>query len=143
MKNLILTFIILVYSVSLTAQDYAVVLNADSRNEAKIEKDSRLNKFTSDILLNKDFKYRDFLKQSKSSKVNFRLNGNTLTEQQLTKFLRRNVRKAANYDEFQRFLETTSSQFDRILTREEMHLLYERFQGGTFSSYMKDLAENW
>jgi len=143
MKNLILTFIILVYSVSLTAQDYAVVLNADSRNAAKIEKASRLNKFTSDILLNKEFKYRDFLKQSKNSKNNFHLDGNTLTEHQLTKLLRKHVRKASSYEEFQRFLESTSSQFNRILTREEMHLLYERFQGGTFNSYMEDLAENW
>ena len=143
MKNLILTFIILVYSVSLTAQDYAVVLNADSRNGAKIEKGSRLNKFTSDILLNKDFKYRDFLKQSKSSKINFHLNGNTLTEQQLTKLLRKHVRKAADYTEFQQFLENTSSQFNSVLTKEEMRLLYERFQGGTFTSYFEDLAENW
>ena len=142
MKNLILTFIILVYSVSLTAQDYAVVLNADSRNVTKIEVDSELKKYTSDILLNKGFNYRAFLKQTKNSKANFHFNGSILTEHQLTKLLRENVRKAANYTEFQQFLQT-SSQFNRVLKEREMQLLYERFKGGTINSYLQDLAENW
>jgi len=143
MKNLILTLSILVYSVSLTAQDYAVVLNANPRDGSKIEKRNRLNNFTSDILSDKEFKYRDFLKQSKNSSVNLHLNGITLTEQQLTKLLRKNVRKAANYTEFQQLLKNTSSQFNSVLTEEEMHLLYERFQGFTIKSYMEDLAEKW
>lgn len=142
MRNLILTFIILAYSVSLTAQDYVVVLNADSRNVTKIEEDSELKKYTSDILLNKGFNYRAFLKKTKNSKVNFHLNGSILTEHQLTKLLKENVRKAANYTEFQQFLQT-SSQFNRVLKEREMQLLYERFKGGTINSYMQDLAENW
>ncbi len=143
MKNLILTFILLVYSVSLTAQDYAVVLNADSRNGAKIEKDSPLNKFTSDILSNKEFKYRDFLKQSKSSQLNFHLNGNTFTKTEFTKRLRKSARSAGSYKEFKQLLENTYSKFFRVLSDEEMHLLYERFRKGTFNAYIQNLAENW
>ncbi len=143
MKNLILTFILLVYSVSLTAQDYAVVLNADSRNGAKIEKDSPLNKFTSDILSNKEFKYRDFLKQSKSSKVNFHLNGNTFTNTEFTKLLRKSARSAGSYKGFKQLLENTYPKFFRVLSDEEMHLLYQRFRKGTFNAYIQNLAENW
>lgn len=143
MKNSIIIFIILVYSVSLSAQDYAAVLKVESRNEAKIERANQLNEFISEILSNKEFKYRDFLKQSQNSTDRFHLNGNTLTEQQLTKLLRKNGRKAANYTEFQQFIQNTSSQFNNVLAVEEMHLLYERFKGGTINSYMEDLAENW
>ena len=141
MKNLILTFTLLAYSVSLTAQDYAVAFNSNSRSASKIEKG--LNQFTSDILSNEEFKYREFLKKSKSSKVNFHLSGKTFTKQELTKLLRKSVRKAGDYKEFQQFFENTHPQFMRVLTDEEIHLLYERFRKGTFNSYIQDLAENW
>tara|TARA_R100000935_G_scaffold1772_3_gene5371 strand:- start:2130 stop:2549 length:420 start_codon:yes stop_codon:yes gene_type:complete len=139
MKNFILTFILLVYSVSLTAQDYAVVLNAGSR----IEKDSPLNKFTLDILSNKEFKYRDFLKQSKSSKVNFHLNGNTFTKTELTKLLRKSVRSAGSYKEFKPLFENTYPKFLRVLSDKDMTLLYEKFRKGTLNTYIQNLAEEW
>jgi hypothetical protein len=141
MKNLILTFTLLAYSVSLSAQDYAVALNSDSRSASKIEKG--LNQFTSDILLNEEFKYRDFLRQSKTSKANFHSNGKTFTKKELTKLLRKSARSSGTYKEFQELLENTYPKFLRVLSDDEMHLLYERFRKGTFNAYIQNLIENW
>ncbi len=143
MKTLILTFTLLAYSVSIYAQDYAAVSNSSSRTEHKVSDYGQLSHFTSNVLLDEEFKYRQFLKKSKSSKVNFHLDGQTITKRELAKSLRKAAIKSENSREFQKFLKNNYPQLMSVLSEKEMELLYEKFRKGTFNSYIQDLAENW
>ncbi len=143
MKNLILTFTLLVYIASLNAQDYAVVDNMKPRIEHKVSNNSQLAYFTSDVILNEKFRYRDFLKKTKNTKVNFHINGETHTKMELTKLLRKAAIASESDGDFQKFLINTYPQFLSVLSDKEVHLLYEKFRKGTLKSYFQDLAENW
>jgi hypothetical protein len=143
MKTLILTFTLLIYSVSISAQDYDVVSNSSSRTEHKVSNYAQITNFTSDVILNDEFKYRAFLRKSKSSKLNFHLDGQSFTKTELTKSLRIAAVKSENQREFQQFLKSNYPQLTSVLSDKEMNLLYERFQRGTLKSYFQDLAENW
>ncbi|TVZ28044.1 hypothetical protein JM83_3131 [Gillisia sp. Hel_I_86] len=143
MKTLILTFTLLVNSVLLHAQDYAVVLTSNPRTAHKAANYSELTHFTSDVILNEEFKYRDFLKNSKKSKADFNFDGKTFTKMELTKTLRKAAITARDYKEFQKLLENNHPEFLSVLSIKEMHLLYEKFRKGSLNSYFQDLAENW
>lgn len=143
MKNLIPILVLITVSLSLNAQDYAMVFPASTKIESKNDNYTRLNDFASDVLLTKDFNYRDFLKSSKNSIVNFQLNGESFTKSEFTKILRKGAKKSDSYAEFQQFLNSSYPQFSSVLSNGNKHLIYEKFNKGTFNSYFQDLANNW
>ena len=102
MKTLILIFTLIVYSVTLNAQDYAVAVNTNPRIDNKVMNKSQLSNFTSDVILNEEFRYRDFLKRSKNSKAKFQLYGKTFTKMELTKIFRKAAVTSRNYGEFKK-----------------------------------------
>jgi len=143
MKNLISILVLITVSISLNAQDYAIVFPSTTRVESKNVNNNRLNDYASDVLLTKDFNYRDFLKSSKNSIVKFQINGKSITQSEFTKILRKGAKKSNSYIEFQQFLDSSYPQFSSVLSNGNKHLIYEKFNKGTFSSYFQDLANNW
>jgi len=143
MKTLILTLTLLVYTISLPAQDYAATSNSKERTESKAVSYSQVTQFTSEVILDDNFKYRDFLKESKNSKVSFHLDGKILTKVELAKLLRKSAVTSANYSEFQKFIENNYPQLMSIHSDKEMTLLYEKFRKGTLNTYIQNLAEDW
>lgn len=143
MKTLILTLTLIVYTVSLNAQDYAATKSSKLRTENKAVSFGQLNQFTSEVILDENFKYRDFLKESKNSNVSFHLDGKILTKVELAKLLRKSAVTSANYSEFQIFIENNYPQLMSIHSDKEMTLLYEKFRKGTLNTYIQNLAEDW
>jgi len=141
MKTLILIVTLLAFTVSLNAQDYAVVDN--TRTENKVTNYSQLTQFTSEVILIENFKYRDFLKESKNSNTKFHLDGTILTKVELAKVLRKNAIISENYADFEKIIKNDYPQLMSVLSEKEAQLLYKKFRKGTFNTYVQNLAENW
>ncbi len=143
MKTLFLTFALIVFSVSITAQDYKKDLNSSLKNEPSVAQFNPLSDFTIDVITKEKFKYRDFVSKSRQSKDTYQIGQKVYSRIQLVELLRKNAKKSVDNVEFHKLLMQENPQFSSYFSNEEMVALYEKFRKGTIHKYVNDLASEW
>tara|TARA_R100000789_G_C2994743_1_gene147117 strand:+ start:338 stop:781 length:444 start_codon:yes stop_codon:yes gene_type:complete len=142
MKNSLTIIVFLLISASITAQTYAV--NYTSVNEVKKTKErNTISHFHKNLETEGSFKYRDFLRVSKNSKVVYKTSYEYYTQADLAKIFRKAARYAENQEEFEKSLNNENPELTINLTKKEKSLLFEKFRQGTFHQYIHDLADDW
>lgn len=143
MKHILLTIVIVLYSVSITAQKSFRNYSVYEEKELDTLTDNPFNKFCTKVISDEDFKYRTFLRETKKSKVNYQIGEQQLSEKELTKLLRKCARKSGNSDEFKRYLIAINPEFSTYFSDGHTPKLYEKFRKGTLNQYIIDLIEDW
>lgn len=143
MKTLFLTLALVVFSVSITAQDYTRVSNTSLKTEPSTAHIYPPSKFTTDVMAKERFKYRDFVSKSRKSDENFQIGQKIYTKKQLAQLLRKKARKSVNQNQFIQFMIDENPQFASYFSNEEMVSLYQKFREGTFNKYVNDLASDF
>ncbi len=143
MKTLVLTLTLLIYTVTLHSQDYAVSTKSKSKIEKSTTSYSSLTQFTSEVISIENFKYRDYLKEAKKSNANYHLNGRIFTKAELAKQLRKNAIASESYEEFNKVIRNDYPQLKSVLSDEELHVLYENFRKRSLNTYIQNLTETW
>ncbi|WP_010229702.1 hypothetical protein [Gillisia marina] len=143
MKTLVLTLTLLIYTVTLHSQDYAVSTKSKSKIEKSTTSYSSLTQFTSEVISIENFKYRDYLKEAKKSNASYHLDGKIFTKVELTKLLRKNAISSESYEDFSKGIEKNYPQLKSVLSDEELQALYENFRKGALNTYIQNLTETW
>lgn len=143
MKTLFLTFALVVFSVSITAQDYKRDSNISLETEPSVAHYNTLSNFIMDVLAKEKFKYRDFLNKSRKSKETYQIGQKIYTKKQLVQLLRNNARISIDQKEFDKLMMVENPQFASYFSNEELVTLYQKFRKGTIHKYVNDLAAEW
>ncbi|MEH6656355.1 hypothetical protein [Leeuwenhoekiella marinoflava] len=143
-KHLIVTTVFLlnsllfiINSTAQTDQRFANTVNLDTVNL-----DSRsvaINQFVSDIITDKDFKYRKALRESKSSKKHYTLNNFEITETDLLKHFKKAARKSDSVAGFARYFQNRNLSFIAALDQYVLEQLYNTIRQTTFNGFL----DNW
>jgi len=141
MKTIILTFALSMTFVTLNAQEYTIVSNYLDTNENTTYKHS-LSNFVSEVFSQETFKYREFLKESAVSKMNYKIGAHVFTKKELAKLMRKGARKSENLEAFENYLNDKNSKFTNYISREDLIQLFLTFRKGTLHQYLDDLASN-
>lgn len=143
MKNIFLTIVIVLYSVSITAQKSFRNYNSIEEKELDSLPDNPFNKFCIKVISNEDFKYRTFLRETRRSDVNYQIGEQQLSKKELTKLLRKCARKSGNSEEFKQYLIEINPEFSTYFSDGHTPKLYEKFRKGTLNQYIIDLIDDW
>ncbi len=143
MKTLFLIIALVVFSVSITAQNYAKVSKTSIKTEPSFVQKNPSSTFTKDVLVKENFKYRDYLNNARKSDEIVQLGQKIYTTKQLAELLRKNAIKALDQKEFVQLLVKENFHFKKDFSNEELVLLYQKFREGSLKKYVEDLATDW
>lgn len=144
MKQIILIFTLIGFSVSSHAQTYTVAYNTVTTIEAtSLRNTSVSSNFLKEIISQEDFKYRKYLKNSKDSERSYKIGHENYTKTELVKLLRKTAKRSGSTTEFKEILVRKNPSFRNYFSTSEVGILYEKFQEGTFNKYIQNLADNW
>lgn len=143
MKNLLLTIVIVLYSVSISAQKSFRIYNIPAEEELESLPDNIFTKYSTKVISNKDFKYRTFLREAKKSNENYQIGNQQLSKKELTKLLRKSARKSGDSEEFQQYLLNINPEFSNCFSDSHTPKLFKKFKKGTLNQYIIDLIDDW
>ena len=102
-------------------------------------KSTAVNDFVSDIITDKDFKYRKALKESKSSNKYYRLGDVEITEANLLKHFKKAARKSDSAEAFALYFKNINLSFIAALDQYVIEQLYNTIRQTTFNGFL----DNW
>ncbi len=143
MKTLFILIALVVFSTSITAQEYPKVSKTSLITEPSFAQNNPSSIFTKDVLEKENFKYRDFLNKSRKSEEIVQLGQKIYTIKQLGELLRKNSVKALNEREFVQLLVKDNNYFKKLFSNEELVLLYQKFREGSLNKYVDELVTDW
>ena len=98
-----------------------------------------VNRFVSDIITDKDFKYRKTLRKSKSSNKHYTLNDVEITEADLLKQFKKAARKSNSVAGFTQYFQNRNLSFIATLDQFVLEQLYNTIRQTTFNGFL----DNW
>ena len=137
MKTLFITLL----SIFITSQIFSQNYVASNGNTLipKARSSTSLSSFTIEVIDNDDFKYSQYLAQSKTSKSVYKVNGEQISKKELVKIFRKVSRKSNEQQQFNNHLATTYSSIYSQLTPMELNTLYSKFSEKTIANYLSAL----
>lgn len=145
MKTLITTFVIILVTSTLFAQDYATVdhskIDTEYRRTTSKKTINRysVSKLASEIYETSNFNYRNFLKDAEDSKKRYQIGTETYTKKELVKIFRKGARRSETVVEFEGYLTKINPQFLKGISEREAIDIFNKFRVGTFYAYIDSL----
>ncbi len=102
-------------------------------------KQNTLSSFTKNIALNKDYSYRELLKDARENQATYLIGTKRLSSKKLLKILKKESRAASNYKEFEENFSTSYKQiFDNIDPKERISI-FKNLQKSNLGNYIRSL----
>lgn len=143
-KHLVVTTALLLnsllFAINSAAQEDLRFAEAVDLDTVNLKSESlAVNRFVSDIITDKDFKYRKTLRKSKSSNKHYTLNDVEITEADLLKHFKKAARKSNSVAGFTQYFQNRNLSFIATLDQFVLEQLYNTIRQTTFNGFL----DNW
>jgi|GEM_PF-5963874 len=140
MNYLYTTIALLLFSVSVTAQNFITVSNRVATPETISASFHQISSFIFEIESEENFKYRAFLKEAKYSKKTYHISQERYTKRELVKLFRKAAIKADDGKEFRLLLTAENFNIANELSQEDMQSIFHLFRKDSLEKYLDDLS---